>query len=175
MPGPVFLHGDGITLRVLERADAPFLQRAANDPALRGRGQLRPRTRERVEGTVAERDDDPAVLELLICAADEPVGLVAFDPLDRAAGTAALTHWLVPEARGEGYAREAADRLLAYGFEELRLHRVGAEVAAGDQRRMALLEGLGFSHEGTRREETFADGAYRDTHCYGLLAPEWEA
>lgn len=99
---------------------------------------------------------------------------MGFDPLDRAAGTAWLVHWL-PEARGDGYAREAVQRLLAYGFEELGLHRVGAEAPAGDQRAMALLEGLGFAHEGTRREETFADGEYQDTHCYGLLAPEREA
>jgi RimJ/RimL family protein N-acetyltransferase len=172
VPGPVFLHGDGVTLRVLERADIPCLQRASNDPALRGRTQQLPRTRASVERAFEERDGDQVAR--LVCTADEPVGVVAFDPLDRAAGTATLTHWLVPEARGEGYAREAVERLLAYGFEELGLHRIASEAPAGDQRRMALLEGVGFTHEGTRREDTFADGSYHDTHCYGLLATEWE-
>jgi RimJ/RimL family protein N-acetyltransferase len=171
MPGPVFLHGDGITLRVLERGDVPFVQRAANDPALRRRDQRTPVPLARAKERYEERD---GILELLVCTGDDPVGMVGFGSLDRAAGTATLVHWLVPEARGEGYGREAVGRLLAYGFDELGLHRVGAEVPADDQRRMALLEGLGFEHEGTRREDTYVDGEHRDTHCYGLLASDRE-
>lgn len=45
MPGPVFLHSDGVTLQVLERADVPFVKRAANDPALRQRDHRLLRTR----------------------------------------------------------------------------------------------------------------------------------
>jgi RimJ/RimL family protein N-acetyltransferase len=174
MPGPVFLHGEGVTLRVLEREDVPFVQRAANDPSIRRAigGQPSPTTREREERDFEVRDADPEVLELLVCT-DEPVGVVEFDPLDREADTATLSHWLVPEARGNGYAREALSEFLGFGFGELGLHRVTAEAFAFDQRSVALLDRLGFTREGTRREDTVADGERHDVHVYGLLAGEW--
>lgn len=176
MPGPVFLHGEGVTLRVLEREDVSFVQQAMNDPSLRRTtgSQRLPSTLEREQREFEACDADSEVLELLVCVDEEPVGVVQFDPLDRDADTATLSHWLVPEAWGNGYGREAVEQFLAFGFEELGLHRVTSEVVAFNQRSMALLDGLGFTHEGTRREDTFADGDRQDTHVYGLLAGEWQ-
>ncbi|MFB6172975.1 MAG: GNAT family N-acetyltransferase [Haloarculaceae archaeon] len=175
MPGPVFLHGERVTLRVLEEADLPFVQRAANDPDLRRAtgGQQFPSTRAYEERQFEARDADPEVLELLICADGDPVGVVAFEQLDRDADAATLSYWLVPEARGNGYAREAVERFLTFGFDELGLHRVTAEAFSFNERSQTLLDRLGFTHEGTRREDVFADGRRHATRVYGLLAREW--
>lgn len=84
MPGPEFLRGERVSLRVLERDDLPFVQRAANDPDLRRAtgGQSFSTTREYYERQFDDRDTDPKVIELLICDDDSPMGVVEFDPLD---------------------------------------------------------------------------------------------
>jgi len=54
---------------------------------------------------------------------------------------------LLPQARGMGIAREAAQAVMHYAIETLGLTRVVAIVAPGNAPSRALLEGLGFEHE----------------------------
>ena len=72
------------------------------------------------------------------------------------------------EAWGKGYAFEAMERVLRYGFTELGLERLGARFHAGNEASRRLLEKLGFSHEGLLRSHVLRDGARRDGVLYGL-------
>jgi ribosomal-protein-alanine N-acetyltransferase len=78
------------------------------------------------------------------------------------------------EHRGQGYATEAAKGLLAYGFRELRLHRVKAATTSANIASRRVLERLGMREEGQLREATFSDGEWLDDLYYGILAHEWE-
>ncbi|HXC55969.1 MAG TPA: GNAT family N-acetyltransferase [Rhizomicrobium sp.] len=71
------------------------------------------------------------------------------------------------DAWGKGYAREAMERVLRYGFEELGLERLQARCHAGNAPSQRLLERLGFSLEGTLRGHVVRDGARRDCILYG--------
>ncbi len=53
------------------------------------------------------------------------------------------------------------------------MHKIAANVFAFNEPSQALVESLGFTHEGTNREERFADGEYHDVYRYGVLAREW--
>lgn len=72
------------------------------------------------------------------------------------------------DAWGQGYAREAMERVLRYGFEELGLERLTARFHAGNEASRTLLERLGFAHEGTLRGHVVRDGVRRDCLLYGL-------
>lgn len=72
------------------------------------------------------------------------------------------------EAWGKGYAFEAMERVLRYGFTELGLERLSARFHAGNEASRRLLEKLGFSHEGLLRGHVWRDGARRDCVLYGL-------
>jgi ribosomal-protein-alanine N-acetyltransferase len=96
------------------------------------------------------------------------------DHFDPTVHEAALGYELDPSHWGKGYATEAAQGLLRFGFETLDLHRVWSYHVAENQRSAAVLRRLGFTQEGRLRENDWQRGAWHDTVVYGLLRSEWE-
>lgn len=72
---------------------------------------------------------------------------------------------------GQGYAREALQAVIAYCFDRLEMHRIGASIYAFNQRSIRLFEGLGFEREGVLHQYVWKDAAYQDELIYCLLRP----
>ncbi|HCB04601.1 MAG TPA: GNAT family N-acetyltransferase [Nocardioides sp.] len=83
--------------------------------------------------------------------------------------SASLTYCLSDRAWGRGYATEAADALVQWGFDTLDLNRVQAEADTRNTASVRVLEKLGFVHEGTLREDCVVNGEVSDSFVYGLL------
>lgn len=81
----------------------------------------------------------------------------------------AQAHW------GRGLAREAVTLALDFGFHQLHLNRIAADVAPGNDASSRLLERLGFLHEGRLRASFNTQQELQDSLIYGLLAEEWAA
>ena len=75
---------------------------------------------------------------------------------------------------GYGYATEAARRLLAFGFEELGLHRIFATCDPLNIASSRVLEKIGMRCEGHLREHKWQKGRWRDSLMYAILAREWD-
>ncbi|NEU57214.1 GNAT family N-acetyltransferase [Halorussus sp. MSC15.2] len=176
MPGPVFISGERVDLRVTEREDLDLLQRARSDPDIRTALTFtEPQTRGQVEAfyenTVAADNGDA---NFLVCTENREGALGEVDLFGVEDDHAEIAYWLVPEARGEGYATEAVTLLLDYAFETRGLRRTYARVVEHNDGSHDLLERLGFTEEGRLREHVFLDGEYRDVVLYGLLRDEWD-
>lgn len=115
--------------------------------------------------------DDDAVL--VVCRDDTALGDVTLSVADR--HRAYVNYWLLPEYRGEGYMTEAVELVLDYAFDALGLERVAAWVVEFNESSHAVLERLGFTHEGTTHHGRFARGEFQDMLIYGILADEWRA
>lgn len=76
---------------------------------------------------------------------------------------------------GKGYATEALEVALDYGFHELRLNRVEADIDPRNGASAAVLERMGFRKEGYMPERWFVHGQMADTVNYGLLRSYWDA
>jgi ribosomal-protein-alanine N-acetyltransferase len=76
---------------------------------------------------------------------------------------------------GQGYGTEAAMAVLKFGFETMKLYRVGAVALHDNQASHNILEKLGMQREGIRRSATAIRGKHEDLVCYSILRPEWEA
>ncbi len=74
---------------------------------------------------------------------------------------------------GQGYALEAARRVVTLGFALLPIHRLYAETLAANTRARALAERLGMRLEGHLREQKFFRHRWWDTVIYALLEDEW--
>lgn len=74
---------------------------------------------------------------------------------------------------GHGLATEAVILLLNYAFLELNLHKIKALALAPNAASNRILQKLGFSLEGTFKEESYIDGKYYDLKRYGLLKVDW--
>lgn len=81
----------------------------------------------------------------------------------------ALSEW------GKGYANEAVSAMLDWGFDQLDLNRVEADIDPRNLPSARALERLGFTREGHLRERWIVDGEISDSWIYGLLAREWRA
>jgi len=80
---------------------------------------------------------------------------------------------LSPAYWRQGITIEAMSAVLTYGFTELGLHRIEADVAPANVRSKNLLLKLGFTFEGNLRQRYFFRGQFEDEHYYGLLKDEW--
>ena len=75
-------------------------------------------------------------------------------------------HW------GYGYMNEAASVLIDYGFQQVGLRRLEADVDPNNLASIRLLERLGFQREGYLRERWMIAGETMDSLLYGLLRHE---
>ncbi len=95
--------------------------------------------------------------------------------IDRELCKAELGYWVGKPFWSEGYATEAARRIVKYGFEELNLNRVLARHMVRNPASGRVMQKIGMQHEGTLREDTIKWGRFEDLHVYGLLRSEWPA
>jgi len=78
-----------------------------------------------------------------------------------------------PEYWGQDYATEAARAMLAFGFNEIELHRIWAQCNAENQVSRRVLEKLGMRLEGRLRQDDFFKGRWWDDLIYAILENEW--
>jgi [ribosomal protein S5]-alanine N-acetyltransferase len=86
---------------------------------------------------------------------------------------AELGYWLGLESWGQGYATEAADALIEFGFRDMGLSRIYAQVLEGNDVSCRVLEKLGMLSEGVRRRHVRKGKRLHDVTLYGLLRSEW--
>ncbi len=103
----------------------------------------------------------------------ELVGNAELDGVDLRRSHAELGYWVRTDRARRGYATEAARAMVAYAFATLRVHKVKADVAVGNHGSARVLEKLGFTLEGTLREERKVGGVFVDHWRYGLLSREY--
>ena len=75
----------------------------------------------------------------------------------------------VPTA-GQGYLTEGLGLAIRYAFEEVRLHRLEANIQPGNHASLRLVQRLGFRREGYSPDMLFIDGAWRDHERWAITA-----
>lgn len=78
------------------------------------------------------------------------------------------------QGRGTGCGTEVISLLVKFAFEELNMHRVELEVMADNPRAIKCYEKVGFKHCGTKHEDKYHKGKYRDVMLMELLKYEYE-
>jgi len=86
---------------------------------------------------------------------------------------AELGYWLAAPAWGHGFATEAARAAVDFGFRELGLARIYAQVLAGNRASLGVLDKLGMVNEGVKRQHVSKAHRLHDVVIYGLLRDEW--
>lgn len=88
---------------------------------------------------------------------------------------AELGYWLAANAWNFGFATEACSAAIDFGFRELGLLRVYAQVIAGNDASEHVLAKLGMVREGAKRQHIKKGKHLRDVVLYGLLRDEWRS
>lgn len=74
-----------------------------------------------------------------------------------------------------GYASEACQALIDFGFTELQLHRAWATCDSDNIGSASVLKKSGMRQEGHFIKDKNIKGTYRDTYLFAILRDEWEA
>jgi RimJ/RimL family protein N-acetyltransferase len=94
--------------------------------------------------------------------------------LHEASRRAELGYALACSAWRQGHMHEALRALLGFGFSQLGLNRVEADIDPRNLASAKSLERLGFRKEGLLRERWIVAGEVSDSGLYGLLARDWK-
>ena len=101
------------------------------------------------------------------------VGTCGFTSFNCAADSAEVGYVLNPEYWGRGIAGEALGRVMEFGFDELKLHRIEAKFIQGNERSLHVMQRAGMTFEGYLREGMFIKGSYVTVGIASILVQEW--
>lgn len=176
----VTLVTERLTLREFVAGDWPAVLHYQSDPRYTALGYWRERDAESVRDFVgrfldAQRRQPRDVYQLAVVrtAGGQLIGNCGVRINDRTLREGNIGYELDPDHWGRGYATEAARAILAYGFAELRLHRIWAECLAHNAASARVLDKLGLRVEGRLREQAFVHDEWRDNLLYAILDHEW--
>jgi RimJ/RimL family protein N-acetyltransferase len=114
-------------------------------------------------------------LDLAVVRRDtgELIGDVLLMYRDVASRGVELGFSLHPDHQGQGYAREASERMLAVAFEDLGFHRVFGRCDARNDASAGLLRRLGLRQEAHFVRNELVKGEWCDELVFALLEDEW--
>ena len=170
-----------LVLRAFTLADAPDVQRYASDRDVAAMTLSIPHPypddgAEKWIGTHAVKYADGRLASFAITERDSGAlaGAIGLH-LEPAHGRAELGYWIAKPYWGRGYATEAAQAMIAFGFGSLGLNKIHAAVFIKNQASDRVIRKIGMKWEGRLREHDLKWGVYEDIDVYAILAKEWVA
>jgi RimJ/RimL family protein N-acetyltransferase len=88
---------------------------------------------------------------------------------------AELGYWIARDRWNNGYATEAGQCLITYGFDVLGLHRIEARHFQRNAASGKVMLKLGMKQEGVERDWAIKWDRFENSVVYSILQPEWEA
>jgi len=105
---------------------------------------------------------------------NEIVGVINVSEIVRGAFKSAyLGYYAFLPFAGHGFMRRGMQKVIQYCFEDLKLHRLEANIQPENLRSIALVCGLGFRKEGLSPRYLKVSGKWRDHERWAILSEEW--
>jgi [ribosomal protein S5]-alanine N-acetyltransferase len=117
------------------------------------------------------RYEQPGEESLLIClrSTGAIAGTVNINSIIRGRfQCGSLSYAAFAPTAGKGYMTEGLGLAVRHAFEQLRLHRLEANIQPGNHASLSLVRRLGFRREGYSPEMLFIDGAWRDHERWAI-------
>lgn len=100
-------------------------------------------------------------------------GTIGFNEIDRGIQCGTIGYWLGQDFQGKGIMSQSFEKVIEYGFRDLKLNKIEIRVATGNVKSRALPERFGFKEEGVIRDAEWLYDRYVDHVVYGLLRHEF--
>jgi len=97
------------------------------------------------------------------------IGTIGFQEWSTEHKRAEISYALFPESWGKGYALEAVNKVISFGFQEMKLVRIGAIVFTENDASNKLLTKAGFEKEGVLKKYIHQNNISYDTYSYSLI------
>ena len=103
------------------------------------------------------------------------IGQIAYFLVDSKNHFAEIEYCIGTAFQCKGYATEATKAVIAYGFNEMNLHKVQICTKTINAPSKRVIEKCGFTYEGTLRDYFYMNGEYVGRHYFSILRSEYEA
>lgn len=103
------------------------------------------------------------------------IGTACIWNINKANERAEIGYDLLPEHQGKGWMSEAIAIVIKYGFNDMKLHSLEANINPANNASIKLAERAGFIKEAHFKENVLFEGEWRDTLIYSLLAKNFKA
>jgi [ribosomal protein S5]-alanine N-acetyltransferase len=97
------------------------------------------------------------------------LGIIGYYRMQPENYRAEIGYMLLPEFHGKGIIPEAVNKLIRYGFDNLKLHSIEAVIDPENFASEKVLQKCGFFKEAHLKEAEFYEGAFLDKVIYSLL------
>jgi RimJ/RimL family protein N-acetyltransferase len=178
---PIELAGDRIGLRELESEDWPAIHSYASMPEACTYEAWGPNSEEESRGfletQLAARRKEPQAtypLAIFVPPRRDLIGMVTLHVRSQQHSQGELSYIVHPREWGKGYATDAANFILRFGFSQLKLHRIYATCDPRNIASSRVLEKVGMTYEGRLRESLIIRDGWRDSSLYSILVHEWQ-
>ncbi|PGA65448.1 GNAT family N-acetyltransferase [Bacillus pseudomycoides] len=121
--------------------------------------------------------------ELIRQGIEYPLGIVSKESreiigtitlrIDKNNNRGELGYWIGQDYWGKGFATEAVNRIIHFGFIELDLNKIWASAISRNRSSIKVLKKSGLRKEGTLRQNRLLLDTYEDVDVYGLLKTEY--
>jgi len=101
-------------------------------------------------------------------------GFVYYKHIHKHADLSLYIGWDDQYIDNNGYAKEACELLMAYGFNELCLNKIWTEIYEFDDRKRELYLGLGFLQDGLLRQNYWYNGRWWDSRILSILFSDFK-
>jgi [ribosomal protein S5]-alanine N-acetyltransferase len=120
----------------------------------------------------AQLEKDGTGIWWAICSPDNTnfYGAIGLYYLNRQLQTAEIGFWLMPAFWGKGIITESAQLAIDYGFNQMQLKRIEAEVETENSLSKQVMKTLQFLHERTKKDCEIKNGRYISLDVYRLEA-----
>jgi RimJ/RimL family protein N-acetyltransferase len=170
--GPM-IKGKRVTLRRVEPADHPHIQRWQNDPMVfRWMDYVHPFSLQDIKESEerASTEGHPFIIEV----EGRPIGRIGLNNFRHRDRLASLYVFVGErESWGKGYGHDAMMALLAYAFDTQNLRQVELWTLADNERAIRMYKSCGFVEEARLRERSFIEAHYIDHLIMSINADEF--
>lgn len=168
------LEGDGVVLRPWQRADAPAVVAAYSDPGIR---QWHARSMDEDEALAwidawPTRWRQESDCGWAVTGQGGVLGQISLRGVRLDAGTAGISYWVLPQARGRRVAQRAVAAVTAWSFDVLGLHRIEISHSTLNQASCRVAERAGYRAEGVKRSEALHADGWHDMHSHARISTD---
>lgn len=172
------LSGPGVTLREVQRQDAPALFSMLTADEVKRFISVPPTAVEGFERfiawSIAERAAGRSVSFGIVPDGFEmAVGLIQVRALEPGFGTAEWGFAMGSPFWGSGLFQTSAELVVDFVFKTMGVHRLEARAAVANGRGNGILRKLGAVHEGILRKSFLCNGKYVDQTLWSIVDDEW--
>jgi|ERR1043165_2905668 RimJ/RimL family protein N-acetyltransferase len=176
------IKGKKVGLRALEKTDLQLLKDWRNNPDFRRNfREVRELSMYNQEAWLDRTYKSPNDFMFMFERLEDGTplgagGLLYINWINRAADFSFYIGYQNQYIDNEGYAEDATELLLKYGFDNLNLNKIWMELYEFDSKKLSFFkEKFNFQVDGKLRENCYEDGKYWDSYIISLTRKDYQA